>query len=176
MNCKCGCGQKVEPDKKGRILKYVRGHFHSNLPGPKPIYGRFWPNVKKSDGCWEWDGALTSTGYGTLMTNYKNIKAHRYSWIIHFGDISPDECVLHKCDNCKCVNPDHLFLGNRLTNKRDQLLKRPSEGTPLTNQDVRDIRHSFKRGQLARKEIAAFFGSSYSHITNIIRGEKRSNI
>lgn len=48
--------------------------------------------------------------------------SHRLSWFIHFGEW-PELCVLHTCDNRKCVNPDHLFLGTNKDNVDDRVKK-----------------------------------------------------
>lgn len=81
---------------------------------------RFFSRVKKrKSGCWEWCGRLNVNGYGFITRDYKQVRAHRYSWEIHNGPIAGELCVLHKCDNPRCVNPEHLFLGTRRDNQHD---------------------------------------------------------
>lgn len=88
--------------------------------------------VKRESGCWEWNGPMHTKGYGRfiyLVSGNKNIiRAHRFSWAIHNGEIPQGLLVLHKCDNRKCVNPDHLFLGNNDDNVRDMMDKGRSVG------------------------------------------------
>lgn len=75
---------------------------------------RFWPKVHKTQGCWEWTGALTDQGYGSFYVRgtgaYTTLKvlAHRWSYESLRGPI-PDGLELdHLCRNRACVNPDHL--------------------------------------------------------------------
>jgi len=84
---------------------------------------RFWDKVNKTDNCWEWTGAIRQ-GYGCLKIDGKTIDAHRYSYVIHFGPIPDGMCILHKCDNRKCVKPDHLFLGTYADNHKDMCNKK----------------------------------------------------
>ena len=86
---------------------------------------RFWDKVAIAgpDDCWEWQASFHTTGYGQIKYNRKKWKAHRISWILTNGEIPNTLCVLHKCDNPKCVNPNHLFLGTLKENTQDMLKK-----------------------------------------------------
>lgn len=102
---------------------------------------RFWSKVAITANdsiCWNWEG--TSRGakkpYGRMifMKNGKpNLySTHRVSYKINYG-IDPKELhVLHTCDNPKCVNPKHLFLGTNEDNVRDKVSKgRQAKGIDL---------------------------------------------
>lgn len=79
-------------------------------------------------GCWEWRGSFFRSGYGQFTLRNpeggrKNWSAPRFSWTRTNGPIPPGLSVLHRCDNRKCVRPDHLFLGTHQDNMADMKAK-----------------------------------------------------
>lgn len=86
---------------------------------------RFWAKVvcDLGSGCWPWTAAPNGRGYGVIGRGGRkdgNVLAHRLSWELHFGSIPAGMDVLHHCDNPPCVRPDHLFLGDQVTNNADR--------------------------------------------------------
>jgi len=65
----------------------------------------------------------TPTGYAMLGRKGRKLYAHRVAWEEANGPIPEGMCVLHRCDNPPCVNPEHLFLGTHRDNTQDMLAK-----------------------------------------------------
>jgi hypothetical protein len=133
--------------------------------------------VSVSPECWEWTGATDRWGYGKFhlkAPSRRMILAHRASWIIHFGEIPPGMCVLHRCDNPRCVNPEHLFLGSVADNNRDMVSKgRQAKGCTLSNltdSDVLAIRSRYANGE-TQASLAAEFGVASSRISQMCTGK-----
>jgi hypothetical protein len=86
------------------------------------LLDRFWSRIEKTDTCWVWRGTVTS-GYGQIaiggFRQQVRFRAHRLSWMLHFGDIPADKEVAHTCDNARCVRPAHLELLTHQQNLAD---------------------------------------------------------
>lgn len=89
---------------------------------------RFWEKVDKSpaSGCWNWMAALNNQGYGQFSIKSRHVYAHRWSYCLA-NDVEPEsiagKVICHHCDNPRCVNPEHLFLGTQSDNGVDMMRK-----------------------------------------------------
>jgi hypothetical protein len=152
---------------------------------------RLWPFVDKAGPvhpsigtpCWVWTASVDRKGYGRMALNGRATGAHRVAWQVTNGPIPAGIWVLHRCDNPRCVRPDHLFLGDHAANMADMVAKgrsgaalRPEavqrgERHPmakLTEQDVRDIRAAYADGRDTTVGLAARYGVSNQLISRII--------
>lgn len=124
--------------------------------------------------CWEWSGNRDRHGYGTVTYGGRPQLAHRASWEVHHGEISPGLFVCHRCDNRACVNPAHLFLGTAKENSADMHSKGRAAnnageahgGSKLTDADVICIYQRIQAGEVQRN-IARDYGVSPMTISNI---------
>ena len=125
------------------------------------------PHAKRE--CWLWMGAAykgTQYGLVVLRTNgrQRQVAAHRFSWMLSRSRIPIDLDVLHKCDNPRCVNPHHLWLGTQADNNRDRHRKgrtawgEQAGNVKLTQQQALVVfRFQGKRTPKAAKEFGKKF-------------------
>lgn len=141
------------------------------------LIDRFWAKVdKKEDNeCWEWIGNLQHDGYPRFKITTKVILAHRFSWELHNGDIPNKMLVCHHCDNRKCVNPNHLFLGTHQDNSTDMVLK-GRHRNPTKNKidkNIADkIRTIYNSRKYTQKELGLMFSLHQSSISLIVTNKE----
>ncbi len=147
------------------------------------VIASFWSKLKVGtpEDCWEWLAYINKTGYGWMNIGGKKSKpAHRVSALIHGLIKSIDDVahVLHKCDNTKCCNPHHLFIGTHADNMRDKAIKgrartRPQHGetnpmSKLTQNEVNLIRGLYFSANFSQSKLAKKFGVRQPHISRIV--------
>jgi len=161
---------------------------------------RFWSKVEVAgvDECWEWQ-ASTCDGYGKFSVGRGQWdRAHRVSWRLNVGHIPDDKCVLHTCDNRKCVNPKHLYLGTKKNNAEDReardrgnhatgenngKLTCPGSGSgedngraKLNESDVSDLLHSYFVHGVKKADLARQYNLSKTNVARIISGKLWPNV
>jgi len=118
----------------------------------------FWNKVNKTDSCWNWTGALNTYGYGH---HNKHGLAHRYL-LKNMGIDIEGKIVCHTCDNRRCVNPEHLFIGTNQDNEHDKIKKgrAPRKLTPTAVLEIRN-------GNFTKKELADKYKVSITTIYDV---------
>lgn len=139
---------------------------------------RFWSHVAIGDGCWEWVGPIANHGYAVFYAQARRDSSHRVSYALHYGPIPGGLWVLHRCDNPRCVRPDHLFLGTALDNNADMAAKGRGRGrvgrgeengfARLTWPKVREIRTRYEAGGISTTKLAAEYNVCPATIWNVV--------
>lgn len=179
------CGKEGLDDIVGLIRHHVPEH-------PDEFEDRFWVRVDRGgkDECWEWIGSLESSGYGNLSESGKQNSAHRQAWELENEDPG-DDWVLHKCDNKKCCNPNHLYLGDHTQNMADAWergLMTPNNNLPpaderggerepgakLTEEEAKEVKSMI--GDFTQTEIAEKFGITQTTVSRIKLGQTWSHV
>ena len=158
----------------------------------------FWARVSRgpTSACWEWQGATTSGGYGNLSWGGRCVQAHRVAYFLTFGGIGLQtgfrhegraktyrRFVLHRCDNRKCCNPNHLFLGSMRANLLDAYKKKRKvqprsqhANAKLTPEQVVEIRRRYDAGTDKQVPLAREFGVSQRVISLVVRRETYKDV
>lgn len=166
------CGSHYQKLKAAGLLQNVR------IVGDHVARFNASYQVNPESGCWEWTAWIHPKGYGVLPMggNGKKIRAHRFSWELKHGPIPEGLFALHRCDNRKCVNPEHLFLGDDGDNVRDMVSKgRHGSRKGRTNRKITEamamnIRVMYARGGHSMTKIAEIYGVDQNTISGIVNG------
>ena len=103
------------------------GQPHPKPQAKVPVTLRFWDKVTIPDSpfaCWVWHGATFPGGYGAFSPEHGvAVRAPRWVWEQTYGPIPEGMFVCHTCDNPRCVNVLHLWLGTAADNNTDMRRK-----------------------------------------------------
>lgn len=136
----------------------------------KSLEERFWEkvNIKNIHDCWDWQSSINNDGYGQFWIkghsfngfelSGKQQLAHRISWLFKHGILPKENLVCHTCDNRRCVNPNHLFLGSSQDNMNDKVVKGRAVGGKLKGEE-----HG--KSKLTQEQIIAIRKSNFTQKT-----------
>lgn len=124
--CRCSCGKDtlVQSQALRTGASQSCGCYRAEVRRARPLLNvkdRFWEFVNKTEGCWEWIGALRN-GYGAIGLGKRSNGiqyAHILSFEWHRGPVPVGLEVCHDCDNRKCIRPNHLYAGTYSQNLQD---------------------------------------------------------
>ncbi len=104
MNCEIELQDAASCAREQATLPSTTGLY------PKSIRDRFLEKVDcpARSGCWTWTGYVDARGYGRFRVGECVQPAHRISFELFREFIPLGECVVHRCSNFRCVNPEHL--------------------------------------------------------------------
>jgi hypothetical protein len=151
---------------------------------------RFWNyvDIKTPEECWEWLRALNNKGYGKFSINkgHIGIYAHRFSYWCTYNFYPGKLNVCHSCDNPKCCNPNHLWLGTQLDNIKDCVKKKRNSPPPipinqinrakLTLAQVLEIKLLFKSENFTCESVAKLYNMSNEAIRQIKIGKSWKHV
>ncbi len=130
------------------------------------------------DECWNWTASGLKTGYGRVRINDRAFLSHRVAWALVYGDPG-DFHVLHRCDNPKCCNPAHLFLGTHQENMMDKHSKGRCPGCVgekngraiITREQAEEIRAAYIPRKVTLHALGAQYGLTFSAVHCIVKGK-----
>jgi hypothetical protein len=116
--------------------------------------------------CWEWTGGFMANEYGQLKEErWGEQYTHRWSYTHFKGEIEDGKCILHQCDNRKCVNPDHLISGSKAENNKEARERNPiASGRKLQDTELPKIAERMETGELL-KDIAKEYNMNWKCVS-----------
>jgi hypothetical protein len=78
----------------------------SRLAWPRRLWAKV--DIRDVSDCWEWRGWRDSEGYGLILLDGRNRRAHQVTYEEIIGLIPDGLEIDHLCRNRGCVNPWHL--------------------------------------------------------------------
>jgi len=138
-------------------------------------------------GCYNWIASVERKGYGKFKVAGRFLPAHRWAWERKNGPIPPGMLACHRCDNPRCVNPDHIFLGTHQDNvddmiKKGRMVRKVGEvgdlnpNAKLDAASVVDMRQLNRTQGFGARRLAKRFNISRTQAKRIITGVSWTSI
>src|SRR5215468_9224044 len=116
--------------------KFTILEFFNTKPHVRAKFEAFIDRSFHPMGCWIWTGCMSYLNmdrdsnnpayrYGCVMNGlHLKFPVARISWVLHHNQEWPTGFLAcHSCDNRRCVNPDHIWVGTHKQNMQDRAVK-----------------------------------------------------
>lgn len=120
-------------------------------------------------GCWLWDGYMDRNGYGKIhdRANKRSEWAHRFSYLMHKGDIPDKHEIDHVCQVTRCVNPFHLEAVTKREHVRRTMTRLGKDDLHLAAAQLRLLKMTY--GEIAEALNYADRGSASSAVLAAVK-------
>jgi hypothetical protein len=136
---------------------------------------RLYEKTSPNGECLEWLGCTGVGGYGRITYKGKSVYTHIAMWKVEKGEIPNGLCVLHTCDNPKCINIAHLTLGSHRSNMEDRdkkgRWKHPGPYGSLSSVEAEQIRTSYSTGNFTIVQLSQKFKVAYNTVYLVLKNK-----
>lgn len=132
-----------------------------------------------SDECWPWQAHRMDTGHGRFHEGPEQglQLAHRLMYRLERGEIPDGKCVLHACHSAWCVNPSHLYVGDRGDNSRDMVRDGAHGNRKLTDSEVLEMKRRYRENDdVTLKDLGEEYGVHSGYVGLIMEGRRRTEV
>jgi hypothetical protein len=134
--------------------------------------------IDELTGCWNSTYAKRRDGYAQIGFLGKMYPVHRLAYLLFTGSIPEGLFVCHNCDNRRCFNPKHLWLGTCKDDMEDKVKKGrqakwQTHGVwngSLSEAQVHRIFQLRTEG-FSQAEIGKTIGIGQPHVSDILAGK-----
>ncbi len=160
---------------KAKQVERQRGRRNTDIkpkrrPGEPFITDNDWV-LDPETGCHNWKWGNNRYRPYIALGNRSLQPAYRVNWELHNGPITKGRQINHRCNNHRCVNPEHLYVGDQFDNVRDNVYAGSHAAQKLTWKQVREIRDKYEPGKNTHKKLAREYGVTDTAIGHILNNK-----
>ena len=158
---------KLQQQNRRETLK-VQDRKPRRKPGePVVISENDWV-LDSETGCHNWKWGNRERRPSISSEDGKEILAYRFAWETAFGLIPEESQINHNCNNPRCINLTHLYIGTQFHNMQDTVNVGNHATQKLTWNQVNEIRARYKPGETTYKRLGDEFDVTAGAIYRII--------
>ena len=158
-------GKEKQAERLGELNPDIRP---KRRPGQPYITENDWA-LDPDTGCHNWRWADGTKGYrGLIRFRGRRRLPYHVTWELSNGPIPQGSQINHSCDNGRCINVEHLYLGDQFDNVRDIRRAGNLAMQKLTWEQVKEIRERYEPGKISHKSLALEYDVTDAAIRQII--------